>query len=258
MFSIRTSLPLLMLTLGNLVACSDASTGSSRAVTLSFSATQPSASSALAGTGAASLQDVTSSDGKLVISKAELVIREIELGDDESEGQTCEVASHDDDCEDLELGPLLVDVPLVNGTVDKQLTVSIPPGTYSKLEFKVQPPTRGNNRDAAFRAANPLFAAKSVHVAGTYNGAAFDLYLPADASLEVGFASPLVVTSDPANVTVQVDVLSWFTRGVTIDPATVTPGSAAEGAVVENIKRSFHAFEDENEDGHEDRSGPGN
>ena len=257
MISPRHFLLLLTLPLGGVVACSDASTGSTRAVSLSFGATPTSASAAIAGTGVA-LQDVTSSDGKLAISKAELVVREIEIGDDDSEGETCEVASRDDDCEDLEVGPLLVDVPLVSGTIDKQLTVTIPPGTYSKLEFKVQAPTRGNNRDAAFRVTNPLFAAKSVHVAGTYGGAAFDLYLPADASLEVQFANPLVVTSDPANVTVQVDVVSWFTRGATIDPATVTPGSAAEAAVVENIKRSFHAFEDDDEDGHDDHSGSRN
>jgi hypothetical protein len=166
------------------------------------------------------------------------------------------VSGSDDDCEDLEVGPVLVDVPLADNAIDKQLTVNLPAGSYQRLEFKIQAPTRGNDRDAEFRAAHPDLAATSVHVTGSYQGAPFDLFLPANAEMEIELAQPLVVGANPVNVTVRVDVLAWFAQGTaTIDPATVTPGSTAEATVVENLKRSFHAFEDEDEDGQDDHGG---
>lgn len=251
---------------GGLAACSDPTGGNARAISLSFGAGPfPSASASLAPS---LLLDVTSADGNLVISKAELVVREIELGresgeteagGDDNDGEhdgSCELARSDDDCEDLEVGPVLVDVPLTDNSIDKQITVSLPAGSYRRLEFKIQAPTRGNARDAAFRAAHPELASTSVHVAGTYRGTPFDLFLPANAEMEIELPQPLVVGSDPVNVTVRVDVLSWFAQGTgTIDPATVTPGSSAEATVLRNLKRSFHAFEDEDEDGDDDHGG---
>ena len=67
---------------------------------------------------------------------------------------------------------------------------------------------------------------------------------------------PLVVgDGGTANVTLQVDVTSWFyaADGVTvIDPASASTGQPNESVVEENIQDSLDVYEDDDRDGDDD------
>jgi hypothetical protein len=77
------------------------------------------------------------------------------------------------------------------------------------------------------------------------------------AEVEIRFATPITVDATTTNVTVTVDVASWFKNasGAFLDPMDVTN----TGAINRNIRRSFRAFGDRDHDGidddHEDDHG---
>jgi hypothetical protein len=76
------------------------------------------------------------------------------------------------------------------------------------------------------------------------------------------FDPPLVIDETTRNATIAIDVRKWFLTadGAVIDPTTATPGSATLQQIEQNIRRSFHAFEDDNElgeDHHEGHNGNG-
>ena len=99
----------LLLTATTVVACSD-STGPSRsALSLSFS-TLPAAASQAASTMAPNFDVTVSSGGNtLVITRAQVVQKKIELK--RSASATCpDSALHEGDCDEMELGPVLVDL----------------------------------------------------------------------------------------------------------------------------------------------------
>ncbi len=89
-----------------------------------------------------------------------------------------------------------------------------------------------------------------MRVEGTYKGTAFVYSAPVDAELELRFNPPLVVNSTSKNITVDVDVASWFkdSSGAALDPSS--PANAA--TIAANIRKSFNVFEDDNEDGESD------
>jgi hypothetical protein len=182
----------------------------------------------------------------LVLTKAQVVVDGIELS--HNDGPNCE-GTGEFECEDFDQSPQLVDIPLTNG-VNTQLTVPVPEGTYERLDAHIQVPESGDASVAAFLVAHPEFAGKSVRVEGTYKGTPFVYTAPIDAQLELKFNPPLVVTSASKNVTVDVDVASWFknSAGVALDPSD--PANAA--TIAANIRRSFNVFEDDNEDGESD------
>ncbi|MHB0962729.1 MAG: hypothetical protein ACYC5V_05925 [Gemmatimonadaceae bacterium] len=244
--SIRSAYPLLFAALA--AACGD-STGPSRtAMSLSFSARSPVVSQS-ANTLAQSFDvTVTGGSNTLVITKAQVVLKQIELK--RSAAMSCpDSASHEDDCEEMEIGPVLVDLPLTSN-VSAPVTVSVPAGTYHELELEVH--RVGNDaRDAAFKAANPTFSDISIRIEGTFNGTPFVYTSRLDAELEMEFEPPVVVDGTGGNITVQIDISSWFRNGAdVIDPRTANEGGVNEGIVKEQIKRSFHAVEDDDRDGH--------
>jgi hypothetical protein len=58
-----------------------------------------------------------------------------------------------------------------------------------------------------------------------------------------------VVIGDASNLTLNVDAASWFTaNGSRLDPR-----SESNRSRIENIQKSFQAFEDDDHDGREDR-----
>jgi len=80
--------------------------------------------------------------------------------------------------------------------------------------------------------------------------------------LEMEFNPPLVIDATTTNATVSIDVAKWFldSSGAVIDPGSATAGSDALSRIEDNIRRSFHAFEDDNESGedhHEGHNGNG-
>lgn len=239
------------------LACSDG-TGPGTTVSLSF-ATRPSAGAFAAAFGAPRAPGIilagdTIKDGTntLVITSAQIVLREIEL--ERQEVVDCDVEPEPAGCEDFELGPVLVDLPLSAGATE-QVTVDIPPGTYTELEFEIHKISSSDTEDAAFRTAHPEFAGKSIRVQGTYNGVAFTYESDLDVEQELDLAPPLVIADSvtATNLTVRVGLANWFRalNGSLVDPATANKGGANEGLVKENIKQSVEAFEDRDEDGDE-------
>lgn len=254
-----------------LAACSDstAPSGASR-VSLSF------ASAASAGTTAGSSSSNASvivvGTDTLRLSRVRLVLDEIELyqsgvagcggGSVQISAQLDVAASRssssssDDDCGELETGPFLVDLG-VDGSLTAPIDVSIPAGSYSKLELKLRPVSASSSSDAGFRAAHPELAGASVIVDGTFRGQPFTYRTSLEAEHELYFQPPLVV-SGGTRVTVSIDVGRWFrtSAGAIIDPSTAAPGGPFAGIVAANIAASFEAYEDRDRDGRHDDDGP--
>jgi hypothetical protein len=237
------------LSLVALGACSDSSSPNSqniRPVSLSFSSQAP--------TGAAPTVNasrdviVTVGANTLVIAKAQVVVRSIKLKTTQT--MTCsDDDSIDDDCDEVRLVPMLVDLPLTANGITS-LTASIPEGTYREISFKIHKPSDDDASDIAFRAANPTFAATSIRIEGTFNGQAFVFTSDMSEKLELEFATPVVINADNRNVTVQFDLSSWFNvNGQVINPATANKGGTNENAVKSNVRGSLHALDDDDRNG---------
>lgn len=262
------SLPVLLVASAAMACADGTAPGARRPVSVSFT-TVNTATTTASVTGLFPdhpLNDVVGSDA-LVISRAQLVVARIELvragavctsenaaGDDDDHGD-------DSNCAELELAPRVVDLP-VNGTIVDALSVNIPAGTYSELEAKVRP-IRGNSGrghgSATFLAAHPELEGVSVLVAGTFNGEPFTFTSDVSTGAEQHFDPPLEVGDNPLNVTVHVDLATWFASGAggLIDPRTAGPGTDNARLVAQNIRRSFRAFRDDDHDGHDDHGGHG-
>jgi hypothetical protein len=234
------------LSLGAVSACSDA-TGSNRVpLSLSFATKSFGAKPNMVSPSGFKADLIVGTPGDLVLTKAQVVVDGIELS--HNDGPNCE-GTGEFECENLDQSPQLVDIPLANG-VNTQLTVPVPEGTYERLDAHIRVPESGDASVAGFLAAHPEFAGKSVRVEGKYKGTPFVYTAPIDAKLELKFPAPLVVTSASKNITVDVDVASWFkdSAGVALDPSD--PANAA--TIAANIRKSFNVFGDDNEDGERD------
>ena len=234
-------------------ACTDSTTsGARRALTVSLTTQSHGVVADRA------LADITLAAGAntLVLTKAQLVARRIELApaDAATCGGTAEGGDDDaeveDGCAEVESGPVLLDLPL-DASTKTNITASVPPGTYRGLELRVGPVSSGNRRSVEFLTAHPDFKNVSVRVEGTYNGKAFVFMSPVDARIETLFSAAVTVDASSPNVTVAVDLTNWFSDGAggTLDPSN----SANAPRISANIAGSFHAFEDDDHDGHDDR-----
>jgi hypothetical protein len=241
--------------------CSDAGNSPTTDPQVNFNLATRSA--AAAGTAAAPSLSVaapeTFTDGAntLVLDQVDLVLRKIELK--KSEAMTgCGESQGNDACEELELGPVLLSLPLGTAGAERVFSVTVAPGTYGAVEFEIHPPSGSD--DAAFVQANPAFAGVSVHATGTYNGTPFDFVSDLEAEQEIHLASPLVVTDASAtDLTLLVNLDTWFrdASGAILDPATAARGQANESQVKDNIRASLDSFEDEDHDGADDHGEQG-
>lgn len=206
---------------------------------------------------------VTMGADVLVITDVQLVARKIKLEREDGncptpvvEGSSESGSDADDEgtpeCPNLRLGPMLLDPPLVEG-VEPSFTVDLPVGTYQELQMQIHKPT-SSSKDAAFLAAYPAFAGTSIKVTGTFNGLPFTFTTSLTAEVEVEFAQPIVVTEGGTTaLTLRLDVRQWFTAqggGSLLNPLTLSQQSRQR--VEQNIRSSFHAFEDNDEDGIDD------
>jgi hypothetical protein len=209
-----------------LTACSSDVTGGNRHnVQLSFT-TNASVASA-ANRVAADL--VAGPNDELVLQKVQLVFSKIEL--DKSGNAQCvseaddENDDHGDDsmnaeCEEVELDPLLVNVP-VDDALHPVITLPLPAGTFAEMEARLSP---ANTRFTAFNTANPDLVGKSVRVEGTFNGTSFVFTTPVRARLEMDFDPPLVVDETTTNTTV---AIAATTTASTIKPASGVAGTSS-------------------------------
>lgn len=132
-------------------------------------------------------------------------------------------------------GATTVSLPLAGGVITP-FTGQLPLGTYTRLEM-----------DAEF-----------MRIQGTYNGQPFDVTVPVGTEFELRLSPPLVVGSatDPVNVSINVDVASWFrgASGAVIDPRLLATDATLRSEFRSRVRASFRAFEDDDRDGDESDS----
>jgi hypothetical protein len=234
-------------------ACSDATTSAAgKPLTVSLT-TQ--AQGAVADRSPLTDITIAAASNSLVVTKAQLVARRIELAPASASACTGVEESGDDDaevedgCAEVETGPTLLNIPL-NTSTTTSITATVPAGTYRALELRVEPVTSGNRRSMAFVAAHPEFQNASVRIEGTFNGMPFVFTSAIDTRIETAFSTPITVDATNPNVTVAIDLTNWFSDGSggTLDPSN----SANASRISANISNSFHAFEDDDRDGHDD------
>lgn len=237
------------LALIGMAACDNSTGTNSRPVMLSFS------SQTTVAQDNEPANDITIGIGNntVVITKAQIVVRRLQL--EQIDNSAC--ADADDDtpdtgsCAEIKTGPILVDLPL-DATAKTQLTASVPEGSYHEVKFHIHKPT-STPADQAFVTANPTFAGTSIRVEGTFNGQAFVYTSDLTANVELEFNPPVVINADNKNVTVQVDLSTWFkVNGQVINPTTANKGGANESAVANNIRASLRAFDDDDRNGRDD------
>jgi len=225
-----------------------------RNVQVSFS-TQPAAPALASSAGAALAQaaflndTIVAGTDTLVITSAELVLREIELK--RIDVSDCDGVVDDDGCEEFETGPVLVSLPLTPG-VETEFELGIPPGTYSEIEFDIHK-VEEEPSDITFLQQHPEFEDLSIRVEGTFNGAVFLYESDLGVEQELDLVPPLVIEegSGNTNITIFVDLTAWFRDQASglIDPASANTGGQNESLVEDNIKQSMEAFEDDDRNG---------
>lgn len=219
---------------------------------------------------AAASDSVISGNDTLIIDTAQVILRKIDLervrdsastcGEDDigpaaDEGEGHDGDAHDgndDACEELKAGPLVLTLPLTPGTA-QGFTVAVDTGTFGGVHFQIHKLT-GDAADQALLAQHPEFANISVRVVGSFNGTPFVYTNDVTANQQFHFATPITVaTAGNVDLTLLVDVGTWFSSGGTlIDPATAGTDGANAGVVTHNIRNSFHTFHDGNHDCHDD------
>jgi hypothetical protein len=268
----------LMLALGGLAAltaCTGVNGGTAPSGQAQLSLNTASRARSGMGASTASFEVTSPSPGTftdgtntLVLTSVQMVLRKIELervGDEGAcaavsvgvsatgadEGSTAD--GHADACEEVELGPVLFDVPIATAGAQHTVSVNIDGGTFEKVQFQIHKPE--GSADAAFLTANPGFAGVSIRVQGTWNGAAFTFTSDLTAVQGIELSPPLVVSqTGTTDLTLFFDLSSWFktSGGLLIDPASAASGQPNEATVLANIRGSLRAFRDNDEDGAED------
>ncbi len=249
---------------------------------ISFSTTGSGGAGANGSAAALANLIVTGTGGSVNISSAQIVLSRIKLandvncGDDEGDqsgddaqeadsahdddAEEADSAHHDDqgenenDCEPVRAGPVLVDVPL-DGTTKIFLDALVPAGTYTGVRAKLDAVDSDDKGAQDFLTAHAEFEGVSVKVVGVFTDAggtdhAFTFMSHVKAPIHVDFDSSVTVDANSENLTIDVDVSSWFkdASGAIIDPTNPENQRAIEKA----IRASLRAFEDDNHDGDDD------
>ena len=211
---------------------------------------------------------------ELTLKRVQLVFRKIELDRDGTADCTAEAdddfnddsddnehssINHDGDageeCETVVADPILVDVPL-DDALHPVIKVPLPAGQFRELEAKLGP---ARPSFTTFNTDNPNLVGHSVRVEYTLGSSTDVLVFTSNvrAKLEMEFDPALVVDETTRNATINIDVRKWFltSSGAVIDPRTATLGSTNLLLIETNIRRSFHAFEDDNERGEDHHEG---
>jgi hypothetical protein len=228
-----------------IVGCQGDSTGSGTpdpsagAVGLSFSVPQAVAFDRVAE---------TTGGHTLELSQVQMVVSRIRLRLLEQTEPGCAGPNEQHPCTEFKAGPVLVDLPVHGGLVTP-VTADVPPGSYRFILINVFPPSGDDAAATAFRTANAWPANASMRVKGTYDGQAFDVYLPVNGEVYNTLDPPFVVTADSKgtfNVTVAVDPHGWFKtkEGALIDPRSLATEAGLRDLVSGNVRASFRAFSD--------------
>lgn len=273
----RRSVWMLAASLSTLTACGDATapaTGGDTNLSLSFAA-QTSTPGVAKIIGPGALSDVSlavatnavgnvivtgTANDTLVITGVQLVLNNVELrrADVTScptalpERTSKEHSADDKGCSRLDLGPMLLDLPLSDVGTSK-LAVAIPAGSYREIEFELDKVRTGSNATPAeldFVARNPDFVDRTVRVTGTYKGQPFTFTSKVEAEVEMEFDPAILVEAGSNdNITVALDLARWFRNSA---GALLVPTAENQSRIEQNIATSFDVFGDRNRDGKED------
>lgn len=245
-----------------LTACGDASQdptsaeGGATSLSVSFVAQ----GAALKTNAAGNAVLVGTSADTMVISRVQLVLDKVQLRksgvaacpDSMSVSSQRGRSSDDRGCSRMDLGPMLLDLPLT-GAATSLLGVTVPAGTYRSLEFElddINTSSRATQAEKDVLVAHPEFRNATVRVTGTYKGTAFTFVSKAQAEVEFEFEPSLVVKAGVNdNVSITLDLGSWFKQA---SGAVLAPTVANQVAIDQNILNSFSAFGDRDSDGRED------
>ena len=226
-----------------------------------------------AATGVAADLIVAGEGGSVSISSAQIVLSRLKLHDDvcadddhaagapavvsdepgddgdhegEGEGEEEPDDQDDDDCPPLTVGPVLVDLPL-DGTTTVVLDALVPAGTYRRLQARLHAVKPGDEGVGDFLTAHPDLEGISVKVVGVFADAEgvdhdFTFISRMNVVSAINFDEPVTVDAGTTNLTIDVDVGSWFrsAAGGVIDPTS----AGNQRAIEKNIRRSLRAFED--------------
>ena len=156
------------------------------------------------------------------------------------------------DSTEFESGPMVLDLNL-DTTVTKIGINNLPKGTYGDVSFLIHPPLPNETViDSDFVSDSARY---SIVIKGFYKGKHFTFNSGIRGHVNVILNPPLTLSDslNTYNATIKVDVSNWFTgrNGQILDPTN----KYDEWAIRWNILRSFHAFEDNDRDGHEDHGG---
>ncbi|HET7274718.1 MAG TPA: hypothetical protein VFI91_06035 [Longimicrobiaceae bacterium] len=203
-------------------------------------------------TGAITL---TGTNGTVVIQDIRLIVSEMEL---KRAGDECVAEEDDDDCEEFEGGPFLVNI--LDGTADEVVSAIIPTGAYTEFEFEVEDlevDEDDTDESAAIEALLvemredyaefPSEASALVH--GTFDGQPFTVYLDAEIEVEREFAQPFRVPEDGA-ILVNLDPASWFMNGDEVIDLLALDGQLIEFEA--EFENSIEVGHDDDENGDDD------
>jgi len=143
-------------------------------------------------------------------------------------------------------GPLLLDASgdKLAGALLELVTSNVPAGTYDELKIDI------HRVDSAPAGAFDDLVQRGVSVLleGTVDGQTFTFASALEAELEQ--EGPFEVGTTASNITLSIDASKWFLAagGSRLDPRD----PANRAAIEANIRASFRAFEDDDEDGEED------
>jgi hypothetical protein len=261
----KSAFPIPLAALVLLAAACDSPSGAGGGgrveVRMGVDAAQGGAAPVNAATAAAGALVVEGTNGVLTVDGVKMVVAEFELdGDDDVAmcrgGQGTDDRGGDDDCEDFDAGPFLVDLPLGGGEV-AVTTGDIPNGTYRRVEFEVEDL---DDHDDDVSSAAEIAALRqqilaqfpdwprdaSMLVTGTFQprangtlGAArpFRTFVEARVRVRVRLQPPLVVNDASASRTVSVtlDPAAFFKTG-----GQVRDLSQAGGRIRVEAENGFH------------------
>lgn len=219
----------ILVAAGALAACGD-STGVDGGATVDVaftttSSTATAGTSAFDETGQPSAITLPGTNGTLVIETIHVIVSEIEL---EGTLASCEEGIDDDDCEEVEQGPFLVEIP-ADGSSLQVASATVPLGTYNELEWEVEDLDFDDDDDqqetAAVRAdIESVFGAgvwpseASMAVTGTFlaegetTPTPFTTFFAAEIEVEMDLVPPLELTTEGASreLTIVLSPELWF------------------------------------------------
>lgn len=187
-----------------------------------------------------SLAKTTDATGNFVLDTVKVLIKDVKLN-----------ISKTSDSTNFKTGPYVLYLNL-NSSVNIIGSGYIPVGTYDKIQFEVHVLSdKEPILDPDFVEGNNRF---SVVAKGTYNGVRFVYKSDKGAKQKLNFSNALIVTETKSNVTLQIKPYIWFidSNNRYMDPNNPNNKDLIDSNIQSEIKASFKAFKDNNNDGNPD------